>query len=178
MSRSLLLALSLSLLPGCVIYDMGKCGLDTGDDGRGGGDGRDDEAEEEADEPAPTDDKEEPTDEEPSVDAKWALSVAEGAPGEVLLTGLLATPHIDYNTIEALTFLGEVSVQDSAPRADELTLSLAVGAEAPLGPVDLLIELADGDAVLVHDIFTVVDPAAEPAEEAPADEEGPVDTGC
>lgn len=177
MSRSLLLALSLSLLPGCVIYDMGKCGLDTGDDGRGGGDGRD-EDEAGADDPTPTEDEETPTEEEPSVDAKWALSVAEGAPGEVLLTGLLATPHIDYSEIEALTFLGEVSVQDSAPRSDELTLSLAVGAAAPLGPVDLLIELADGEAVLVHDIFTVVDPAGAPAEEAPAEEEGSVDTGC
>ena len=176
MSRPLLLLAALCL-PGCVMYN-GKCGLDTGDDD----DAMHHSNEEDTAAPAPGDEDPSPADSgsaddtsAPAADPKWSLSVASGAPGTVVLSDLIATPAVDYAEVATVTFLGALTVQATAPHADALTLAIEIDPAAAEGPVDLLIEMADGEATVLHEAFTITTAPADAPAGAPAGD--PADTG-
>lgn len=139
--------LPFAALAGCIIYDTeGKCTRCGDDDvwyGDTGGitDPGDDPAEEE--DPAPV--------------YTLTLTPAEGVPGETLIASLTAEGEFNLADIQDVEFVGgSVEVTASSLRQTELLLTLAVSADAALGPVDLLVYLPESQVDLIDGAFEVV----------------------
>ena len=94
------------------------------------------------------------------------------SPGDELIAGLQADVQFDWASVTEVVFYGDVVPCTIQARADELLITIAVEVDAELGPVDLLVELADGNAVWVDDAFHVV-----AGGEAGADDDDPSDDG-
>lgn len=136
------------LLGACIIYDDGKCRhCDAdGDEWVGDTGGQQDDGEDtSADAPDP--------------EFAFTLTPGEASPGDVFIASLTVEGEFDLATIEDLAFVDAgVSICATSPRQDELLVTISVAADQALGPVDLLVYLPDGQAELVDDALTIVDP--------------------
>lgn len=153
------------LLQGCVIYeteswhDRCRAGDDDEDCLTGPREG-DPSDEDPLDDEDLLDDEDPIDDEDPETPFKIWLSVAEGRPGDSLLTWLESDGDLDFRTIDRITFVGDVEVTDSVFRDDEAFLLLQIPHDAQPGVVQGFVELRDGGAALLSGGFTVLEPLA------------------
>jgi hypothetical protein len=92
--------------------------------------------------------------------ATFRLTVAEGAPGEAMLTWIECDDiAFAFSTIEDIVFVGDVTLTELVLREDEAMLLVEVGSEAGPGQIEVILTLMDGSAVLLTGGFTVLDPA-------------------
>ena len=76
--------------------------------------------------------------------------------GQSVIVSLEADQDFDFSTIINIEFYGDITICTRQDRADELLLSLVVGADADLGAVDAILEFSDGTATWLDDGLTIV----------------------
>lgn len=163
MNRPTSLALvCLSLTTGCVLYD-GECKdefwADTGwEDDDWGDDGWDD-----------GDDAE--------TAIAFTLTPAEGLAGSTFITSLEANEVFEFGQVSDVWFFGDVSLCTKSARTDELILTLAIDAEAELGKVDMVVEMEDGDRILVEDALNILGEDGQGLEDGGGSDGGGSDGG-
>jgi hypothetical protein len=106
----------------------------------------------------------------------FALDPDEGMAGEAVIASLTVSEGVfDLSTVSSIEAFGDLSIDATRNRRDEILLSLSVPPGAVEGEVDLLLHLQDGDATWFGAAFTVL-PAEEEAGGGSATGGGP-DTG-
>ena len=88
-----------------------------------------------------------------------SLTVTDAAPGDVFLCWIEADGDFDFTLIDSVTFVGDITVQDSVIGIDDAMLLLQVDIDATPGTVQVFVELTNGDAVLLDTPFTINEPA-------------------
>ena len=88
--------------------------------------------------------------------------------GETVIVSLQSDQAVDYEAIQEISFLEDISVCTTTAREDELLVTVAVHEAVIPGAVDLIIELEDGSHIFVEAGFTVLDPNAD---ERPEDDD-------
>lgn len=149
MRSVMFLALSLTALSGCIIYDNdggGGCEWDDGTcpDPFGGGNGD------------PTEDS--AVEDSGTVEDAVVLSLnpAQAEQGEIFLGSItVAEGELDLTLAKEIRVYGDAELLVWGARANEITATFEVRANAELGPVDLVVELEDGSAELLPAAFTV-----------------------
>jgi hypothetical protein len=143
------LALFSHLFVGCVIYDETLI-TDTAEDT----DGRDASGE-----------RPDGATEEQVLNLR--LDPAGGLPGDTSILSLTGDGAADLGTVASVRFYGEANIEVLATDtrgSNEFLLTIDIPEDAALGDNDLLVEFANGAAVMVDAAFQVVsDPAQIPA---------------
>lgn len=116
----------------------------------------------------------ETTDPGPTVTSDLELTVTEGAPGDSLLSSLVATGPFDLASITEIGFERDVQVLDTLVRDDEVVLLLAIADDAEPGPIDVFVVTADEGFVLDQP-FTILDAAGGTTTDTGG---STTDTGC
>jgi len=114
-------------------------------------------------------------DEEGIDSPEYYLSPDASMAGETIILSLQSDQAVDFEIIETLSFLEDISVCTMSARDDELLLTISIHETVLPGAVDIVIELEDGSHIFVESGFTVLDPEAD---ESPGDggsEEGSED---
>lgn len=100
------------------------------------------------------------------------LTDDDGAPGEVLLSTLVARDGgVAPGRVQEVHFERDVSVSDAIVRDDEVVLLLSVAADAQPGLADVYVTLDDGTAGLLAEPFRILEA------DAGGDDPPPADTG-
>ncbi len=136
----ILLGLVSAAASGCVVYENDHAGNDGYDeDYTYGDDGVDDSGD---------------------VDATPELAMGfhpdQAEQGEAFLGYLsVSEGELDFDTVEAITFYGDVELQDFDVRDDEIILSVAVSPDAVTGDVDILLEFGGNQAFWAEGVLTI-----------------------
>jgi hypothetical protein len=111
----------------------------------------------------------------------YLLQPPQGSPGDTLIASLTADPPAPYGEIVDVEFLDGIVTCASQARENELLLTLSVLDDAAGGPVDAVIEYADGTAEVAEDLFNVVGGGpgsdGEPTEDTGTVDDPPTDGG-
>lgn len=137
--------ISLSLTTGCVLYD-GECKDELWADTGWGDDGW---SEEDTDESGDDHD-------DGAAGVGFTLSPAQGLAGSTFITSLEADAVFDFSQVSDVWFFGDVSLCTKASRSDELILTLSIDADAELGVVDMVVEMEDGERILVGGALNIL----------------------
>ncbi len=151
MNRTLMLALSLAALSGCVVYDT-PCGddgmwTDDGDQSGGQGGGQDDNGQDGVGD----------TGDDAQADLSLTMVPDTLTQGETAIVSLVADRDFDWSVVTDVQLYGDVTPCAMQARDDELLLTLSVDPTAALGGVDLVVETEDGDAIWAQDALFIVE---------------------
>lgn len=153
-TRAAVLGLPLSSLGGCILYDN-NCKDDdfwSDEDSGAADDGQDDGGGE-----LPGDGGEDPGDGgAPEPDSYW-LSPDRIDQGETLIAGLQTDGALDWSHVVAVEIFGDVTPCAIQARPDELLITLSADADAMPGPVDMVLEMDDGQGIWLEDLLIVVE---------------------
>jgi hypothetical protein len=93
---------------------------------------------------------------EEEVAVELAFSPNHAEQGEVFAAYVhVAQGEIDLSGVSELSVYGDAEVLSLVARPDQLVLIVEVAADAELGPVDVVVEMQDGDAELLPQAFTI-----------------------
>jgi hypothetical protein len=87
--------------------------------------------------------------------AAFVLDPSEAHPGEALIASLTATGTFDYASVTEVEAFGDVVLDATTVRDDEILLSLTVNTDG-IGTADLLLHLTDGSVEFVPDALAIV----------------------
>jgi len=180
MQRALISILATGLLlSGCIIYETehirDRDCIGCEDTGLNLGDDDDDDiniGDDDDDDPNPDD----TVPDEPAL-PNFTLTVTEGEPGDVLLCWIEADETFDFTLIDTVTFVGDISVEDTVIDSDEAMLLLQVDPNATPGTVQVFVEFTDGEAALLDTPFTINE-SQEGGGGGGGCAPGELDTGC
>jgi len=92
---------------------------------------------------------------------EYYLSPDTAQAGATVIVAMQSDQAVDFEAIQELSFLEDISICTSQARDDELLLTISVDQGVPPGAVDLIIEFEDGTHVFVEAGLTVLDPTAD-----------------
>lgn len=169
--RLMTVALLLMPLNACIYYDnqgdCEGCGWDWQDDTGYWGDT--DVVDDTASDDTAVDDTASDTSDPDPVRMVMSLTPNEAELGATIIASLTEESGADLSTVESVRFFGAVTVDALEARPSEVLMSLKIGGDGEIGPVDLLAEFDDGTAVFLEGALNLVAPAEPP----PPDDECP-----
>lgn len=171
MNRWLTLLAPLSLLAGCIVYEIDDKLNPPDEDQQGEHQDEDTNVDEPPDDTGPAEQE-----------VRFFLTPNSIEVGQTIIAHVSADQEFDYSTVSGLTFYGGIVVGATEHDAGGFTLSITApeGTPAP-STADILVEFTDGTATYLDDMLAIYPPNGTPAdgEDTGADtDEDNSDTDC